>query len=117
MADITERLRQAAEIIADQARRNAGGWSARIPPSVKVSVSGRTAVISSDAPPAYPNEVAGVRHPVFGGPGTRRPRAPWVTNQHRPFLGPAADAKASDAMERWARKYDRLLAKAGFHKE
>jgi hypothetical protein len=55
----------------------------------------------------YPNEVEGVFHPTYG-------HRPWVKNQYRPFLGPAADAKASDAMKRFAEKYDRLLAKAGF---
>jgi hypothetical protein len=100
-------LGAAAGVIADEARRLAGAWSSTVPDSIQVEVSGRTAVIYTDAGPAYPNEVPGVKHPTYG-------HRPWVTNQHRPFLGPAADAKASEAMERFARKYDRLLAKAGF---
>ena len=41
------RLREAAEIIAQQARQNAGGWSARIPPSIKVNGGSSGISISS----------------------------------------------------------------------
>jgi hypothetical protein len=100
-------LGAAADVIADEARRLAGQWSTSIPDDIHVEVRDRTATIWTDAGPAYPNEVEGVKHPTFG-------HKPWVTNQHRPFLGPAADAKASDAMERFAERYDRILRKAGF---
>ena len=102
-------LGAAAEIIAGEARRLASAWSASVPDSIQVEVSGTTATIYTDAGAAYPNEVPGVFHPTYG-------HQPWVPNQHRPFLGPAADAKASDAMDRWAQKYERLLEKAGFKK-
>lgn len=95
MGDAEDRLRQAAEVIRDQAASNAG-WSGRIPGDLKVSASGMSATISTGVPPAYPNEF-GVRHPVFGGRGTKRPKAPWVRNKHRPFLGPAGDQKADEA--------------------
>lgn len=108
-------LGAAARVIADEAARIArGNGMPETAGSIQVEVSGDAATIYSDAPAAYPNEVEGVRHPVFGGRGTSRPHAPWVPNEHRPFLGPAADAKAGDAMERYAQKYDRLLRKAGF---
>ena len=101
-------LGQAAQVIADEAARIArANGMPETADSITVEVSGTTATIYSDAPAAYPNEVPGVFHPTYG-------HRPWVLNQHRPFLGPAADAKASDAMDRFARKYDRLLAKAGF---
>ena len=61
-----------------------------------------------------PNEVAGVRHPVFGGRGTKRPHAPWVTNQHRPFLAPAADQSGDAAAEKFAQVIDDWAIKAGF---
>lgn len=102
-------LAAAAGVIADEARRLAGDWSESIPDSIQVEVHGDTAVIYTDAPAAYPNEVEDVWHPTFG-------HKPRVKNEHRPFLGPAADAKASDALDRWAQKYDRLLEKAGFRK-
>jgi len=111
--DLGKRLREAAEVIAEQARENAG-WSARIPPSIKVSGGGGGVSIVSGAPPAYPNEVAGVRHPVFGGRGTSRPKAPWVTNKHRPFLAPAADERIDEAAEKFAAVLDDWAKKYGF---
>lgn len=99
-------LGAAAGIIADGARELAA-WSAKIPPAIEVEVSGSTATISCQAGPAYPNEVAGVRHPTFG-------HKPWVTNQHRPFLGPAADTRSDAAMQRYAQKIDRWCKDAGF---
>jgi len=99
-------LKAAAQIIADAAKALAS-WSVKIPPRIKVSVNGNTATISCDAGPAYPNEVAGVRHPTFG-------HEPWVTNDHRPFLGPAADAGADPAMRRYAQKVDRMCRAAGY---
>jgi hypothetical protein len=107
-------LAAAAQIVADEAKRMAAVWSRQIPRRISTSVNGNVATISCDAPPAYPNEIEGVRHPVFGGRGTKRPRAPWVRNQHRPFLGPAADAKADAAMRRYADKIDKLARAAGF---
>jgi hypothetical protein len=106
-------LGAAANIIADGARALAAAWSAQIPGAIEVRVHGNTAEISCAVGPAYPNEVAGVRHPVFG-PTAKNPDPSWVTNQHRPFLGPAADAKAGAAMARYGKKLDRMLRQAGF---
>lgn len=100
-------LGAAADIIADKARELASGWSHQVPGSIRVEVSGDTATISSSVGPAYPNEVAGVRHPTFG-------HSPWKTNQHRPFLSPAADAAGDKAMTRYAQKIDRWAKQAGF---
>lgn len=106
-------LSAAAKIIADRAKELAGAWSARIPEQIKTEVSGTTATVSCDAPPAYPNEIAGVRHPVFG-PTEKNPDPAWVTNQHRPFLSAAADEQAGAAMARYAKKIDRMCRQAGF---
>ncbi len=111
--DLGRRLVEAAEVIAEQARENAH-WSARIPPSIKVSGGSGGVSIMSGAPPAYPNEVDGVRHPVFGGRGTRRPKAPWVTNQHRPFLAPAADERIDEAAEKFAQVIDDWAKERGY---
>lgn len=101
-------LGHAAQVIADEAARIArGNGMPQTADSISVEVNGSTATVYSDAPAAYPNEVAGVFHPTYG-------HRPWVANEHRPFLAPAADAKASDAMDRWAQKYERLLKEAGF---
>jgi hypothetical protein len=109
-----DRLLEAAKLIADGAKTNASGWSARIPPSIRVSGGYPEVVIRASAPPAYPNEIEGVRHPVFGGRGTRRPRAPWVTNQFRPFLAPAADQYGDAAADKFADIIDDWAVKAGF---
>ena len=101
--------RAAAQVIADRAKVLAAAWSVQIPPRIDVSVSGNVATISCDAPPAYPNEVEGVRHPVFGRHTER-----WVTNEHRPFLDPAADAGADEAMARYAQKVDAMCRAAGY---
>lgn len=106
-------LMAAADVIADAARVLAGRWSTSVPPSIRVEGNGRTVTIIADAPAAYPNEVFGVRHPVFG-PTNKNPDPSWVTNKHRPFLGPAADQKAGAAMARYAQKIDRMCRKAGF---
>jgi hypothetical protein len=110
-----DRLMEAAKIIFEQAKANAGGWSARIPPAMKISGGYPEVTISNAAPPAYPNEVPHVRHPVFGGRGTRRPRAPWVTNQHRPFLAPAGDMASNRALAEFAKTVDDWAAKLGYH--
>lgn len=105
-------LAAAAAIIADGARANAAAWSAQIPPSITVEVSGNTATISTSVPPAYPNET-GSRHPVYAH-GPDRKEWTWVRGNDRPFLGPAADDRAGAAMARYARKIDAMCRKAGF---
>lgn len=107
-------LGQAADVIAQEARRIArGNGMPETAASIGVQVDGHRAIVYSDSPAAYPNEIPGVRHPVFG-PTLKNPRPAWVANEYRPFLGPAADAKASAAMDRYAKKLDRMLKKAGF---
>ena len=106
-------LGAAAELIAKEARRLAGEWSATIPEQIQVTVDGDTAIVSCAAGPAYPNEVDRVRHPVYG-PTLKNPRPAWVANKHRPFLGPAAELKAGDAMQRYAQRIDQLAKEAGF---
>ena len=114
-------MRAAGLIIAREAQRLAAVWSEQIPPSVKVKARGNTATISSGVGPSYPNEVIRVRHPVFGfghtgnaWSATHRPRPPWVTNEHRPFLVPAADAKADDATREIAKYIDDVCHELGF---
>jgi len=98
----------AAVIIARSAQRCAARFSVQIPPAVLVQAGDDWADIFCQAPPAYPNEVAGVRHPVFGH------RDRWVTNQHRPFLEPAAEASADKAAEEIAKGVDDLCHSLGF---
>jgi hypothetical protein len=102
------RMKAAAVIIAREAQRLASVWSVQIPPSIRVSARATSATISSRVGPAYPNEVKGVRHPVFGN------REVWVTNQYRPFLAPAAENKAGAAAEEMARVVDDIARANGF---
>lgn len=105
-------LGAAAAIIADRARELASSWSVQVPPSISVSVAGRVATISADAPPARPNEL-NLRHPVFArGP---RDEWTWVSGNDRPFLAPAADSASDAAMQRYAKKIDGWARKAGFN--
>ena len=105
-------MRAAALIIAKEAQRLAASWSVQVPPSIKVKATGNTAVISSGVGPSYPNEVIRVRHPVFQTPA--RMRVKWVTNEHRPFLVPAVDAKADDATKEIAKYIDDVCREDGF---
>jgi len=99
-------LKAAAEEIASRARELAA-WSKQIPGRIVVEVSGNTATISCDAPPAYPAETR-ARHPLFGD------REHWYGPPGERFLGPAADQRAGAAMARYAQKIDRMCRKAGF---
>ena len=107
--DLGLRLREAGEFVAAIARSNAS-WSAKVPGSVKV-LGGTSGVYiragGPRAPAGYPNEVAGVRHPVFG-------HDPWVTNENRPFLAPAGDSGADGAAEIVARVIDDWAHEYGF---
>jgi hypothetical protein len=106
-------LGAAAGIVADKARALAGAWSRQIPAAISVSVSGKVATIECQVGPAYPNEIEGVRHPVFAQ-GPDRSKWTWVKNEYRPFLAPAADAASDAAMRRYANKIDGWARKAGY---
>jgi hypothetical protein len=104
-----DHLLAAAEIVAREAQALAAAWSAQVPPSIRIrSASATSATISSAVGPSYPNEVPGVRHPVFGN------RHAWVTNAYRPFLVPAAEAKADEAAAEIAKIVDDAARAAGF---
>jgi len=100
-------LVQAAEEIADGARRNAS-WSATIPGNIRTERHDENHVdIVADAPPAYPNET-GSRHPVFAQGPDRRDWT-WVKGNLRPFLAPAAEQRAGPALAKYAQKVDRMV--------
>jgi hypothetical protein len=100
-------LAAAAAIVADKARELAGAWSRKVPPSITVSVSGKVATITADAPDAYPAEMR-AKHPLFGD------REHWYGPPGEKFLAPAADAAAGKAMARYAQKIDKMARRAGF---
>jgi hypothetical protein len=99
-------LAVAAEEIAAGARKLAA-WSRQIAASVTVDAGETTAVVWTDAGPAYPAETR-ARHPLFGD------RKYWYGPPGAPFLAPAAALRAGAAMARYAQKIDRLCREAGF---
>jgi hypothetical protein len=113
------RLRQAADLIAADAKRRAGVWSRRIPGSFTVTVTGDVALITAGGPPApmaytfeAPEGPPGVWHPVFAY--QERKNWTWVRQDPRPFLGPAADAMAGAAMIQYAKVTDDWCRQLGF---
>ena len=102
-----DRLREAADVIADDARRRAAVWSRKIPPSITVKTAGNVATITASAPNARPAELR-LRHPLFGN------RRYWYGPPGSKFLGPAADAKADDAMTQFSKVIDDWCKRDGF---
>ena len=101
-------VKDAAELIAADARKIAGRWSRRIPPSIRVTVAadGKSATITAGGPEAPhaivfedPGGGAWRNHPVFGRPDRTRRDWTWVAQQPRPFLAAAADRQASKAAD------------------
>jgi hypothetical protein len=121
---IPDRLKQAAEVIAEDARVLSATWSERVPASVRVygvrgTGRGQSVTISAGgvrAPMAYTNEgYRGGRpvwHPVYG----RGDRADWtwVPQTPRPFMRPAAEARAGQAADVFAKAIDDWARASGF---
>jgi hypothetical protein len=103
-----DRLRQAADIVANDARARAAEWSRSIPPSMRTDVAGKVATITASAPVARPAELR-LRHPLFGN------RRFWYAPPGRPFLAPAAEAKADAAAVQYSQVIDDWAHKDGFH--
>jgi hypothetical protein len=105
MADpvLTARMQEAAEVIADSARRKSS-WSERIPASVHtLTAPGADTVLivagGAPAPHAITFEAPNAsywKHPVFG----RGPRETWhwVKQDPRRFLKPAAEEEAGHSV-------------------
>lgn len=115
----SDRLIQAAEVIADGARRRSS-WSTRIPASVHtVAGAGETALIVAGgerAPHAITFEAPGApywKHPVYG----HGPRKDWHWAAQVPprrFLLPAAVEECDRAVRVYAEIVDDWAEKAGF---
>jgi hypothetical protein len=100
-------VKDAAELIAADARVIAGRWSRRIPPSIRVTVAGdgKSATITAGGPEAPmaitfedPGGGAWRNHPVFARGASRREWT-WVAQAPRPFLAAAADRQATKAAD------------------
>lgn len=105
-----KRLKDAATVIAEQARTNAG-FSKRIPAAISVHATAADGVFiladGSKARNAAPYEY-GDRHPTFG-------HDPWVQTPHKPFLEDAADMKGNAAADKFSAIIDDWARELGFH--
>jgi len=123
--DLRKELRPAMRKAAEQVKREAqsrASWSTRIPGAIRVAVkfsgsgAGASVVVSgAKAPHARPYENLGnpgtFRHPRWG----HREAGDWITQQARPFLFPAARAKADAAAEEIDKAVVAVLRRNGFH--
>jgi hypothetical protein len=121
--DLQKELRPAVKKAAEVVKRDAqarSSWSTRIPGAMRVVVklagsgAGASVVVSAaKAPHARPYENLGnpgtFRHPVYGN------REVWVPQAARPFLFPAAQAKADAATEEIDKAVREVLRRNGFH--
>lgn len=119
---LAARLRQAAQIIADEAKARTAAWSETIPGSIRI-IGGSTSVTIAAggvrAPSAYTWE--GKKsgsprwHPVFGRGDVARSDWKWVPQLPvRPFLEQAVDAKGEEAFRAFARVIDDWAHERGF---
>lgn len=93
--DLRDRMVEAAQVVADEAKTRSGAWSHRIPAATSVfndSTGIGVVVDNVAAPSASPNEY-GDRHPLFGNRGY------WYATPLRPFLAEAVDAKSDEAAD------------------
>jgi hypothetical protein len=112
---IAPALKQVAQPIVAQARANAS-WSTRIPGAIRARVLKRGVdiiVSRKKAPHARPYEgVTGAdkfRHPVMGN------RDRWVSQDTRPFLGPAVMQHRHKVREALAQVIQDAARHNGFH--
>jgi len=117
-------LREVGEVVAVEARSEAGGFSSKIADTIKVRVAGATVEVragSPDVPEAVLLELGNVgnrrsghsrqgtfRHPVFGNTEV------WVEQPMHPYLKPAAEKSLPVAERRLGSVVDTALRQAGF---
>ncbi len=118
-AILADRLRRAAQPIADYARLSSARWSRRVPASVRLQGGASRITIAAGgqrAPQAYTMEGRAdgspIAHPVYGhGPRIRGPLVngrhdppgwTWVKQTPRPFLAEAVNVKQEDMLRIFA---------------
>lgn len=111
-------MRRAAQPVLAESRRRSS-WSSRIPAAHRISVkftgkrAGASVVVSAArAPHARPYEHLGApgtfSHPVYGH------RYIWVSQVARPFLFPAARAKADEVAKTVDEAVEQVLRRTGW---
>jgi len=114
-SELRKELKVAGEAVAVEARARSD-FSTRIPGRIKVGVSGNTIRVyvqpikeAGHVREEFALENKGksgtFRHPVGGD------RTNWVNQQARPFLKPAAEAKAAEVVLAARRAVDEVLKK------
>lgn len=102
------RLREAADVIADGIRAFSSTFSKKIPASVHVAQgSETTASVIADAPNAYPIETA-ARHPLFGN------REYWYPMHRIRFMEEGASESLDEAAEVYGETIDDWLREIGW---
>jgi hypothetical protein len=123
MSDVAlmTRLREAAQIVADDAKRRSARWSRRVPLSVRLIGGRRSIVIAAGgqrAPQAYTmegrNSGRPISHPVFGRPDRARDTWTWVPQTPRPFLREAIDFKQDEMLAAFAKVIDDWAQERGW---
>ena len=120
-AILADRLRKAAEPIADYARASSARWSRRVPASVRLQGGASRITIGAGgqaAPQAYTMEGRHggrpIAHPVYG----HGPREDWTWAKQipvRPFLEEAVDAKQDEMVRIFAGVVDDWARDLGYH--
>jgi hypothetical protein len=130
-AILADRLRRAAQPIADDARLRSARWSVRVPLSVRLQGGASRITIAAGgtrAPQAKTMEGnpdgTPCAHPVYGhGPRIRGPLIgdhhdppgwTWVKQPPRPFLAEAVDAKQDEMTEIFAGIIDDWCLQMGY---
>jgi hypothetical protein len=118
-AILADRLRRAAQPVADYARASSSRWSRRVPLSIRLQGGASRITIAAGgraAPQAYTFEGRAdgspIAHPVYGhGP---REDWTWVKQPPRPFLLEAIDATQDQMVEIFAGIVDDWAAELGY---
>lgn len=119
-AILADRLRRAAQPIADDAAARAAAWSVRVPLSIRFGGGGsRITIVAGGARAPQAGVMEGKpdgrprAHPVFA----RGPRESWTWKDQipvRPFLAEAVDAKQDEMLEILAGVVDDWAAELGY---
>lgn len=113
------RLKEAAQIVADECAKVASTFSRRIPRSVNVKANETGIYIEAGgpmAPNAYPFDplYPPVQHPLFAPKGSKRYReGKWYDQPYRPFLEVGAELSVDKAAEAFARIIDDWFKQSG----
>ena len=120
-AILADRLRRAAQPVADYARASSSRWSRRVPLSVRLQGGASRITIAAGgqrAPQAYTMEGRPdgrpIAHPVYA----RGPREDWTWRKQipvRPFLREAIDARQDEMLEIFSGVVEDWAHDLGYH--